>query len=315
MDTLFNRTLQAAEQALGYSDHFEPPSPGLTHKLDVRQAGGGYIVQPLNGAIRELHIVPHAGMYLPDEYEWAYATTNQDTLIPAILANYDQSTGAVASYLASTLRQEHHADRALAFFNITRVLVDANRLRLDEQVSTPYSGPSILRTDLSGDEKQRIVDGLLNPWFEAIDQLVEENPISIVIHHHTYDRIGIPGRVTHEVSAGQVRPPSMIFQHYVIGDMTGDFLPPAHLERLRGLIQTHLHKLEAPGDVTIDWPYVSPYMLPIHLHQTSYVAQCVYELRKDILMGASRLPMILQLVESLVAAARKDSQLPPPKVA
>jgi predicted N-formylglutamate amidohydrolase len=250
--------------------------------------------------VRELHIIPHGGYQIPSAYTWALSVNDPARVAQTVWDNYDQSTPALATYLVRSL--ESHPHRAVAYFEVSRVLVDANRLQLEEQIPLkPYKGDAVLRHDLTVAHKQQLVDDLLRPWMAEIERLISPDLV-VVMHHHTYDQFGLALSAYEKLQAGEQRPAGMIFQNYDFEGYNKMFVSAALLPQLVGLLRGYLQHMAPDADVTIDWPYVAPAMLANWIAAKSAAIQSlVYEVRKDLLVGASNIARWGEAVEALVS--------------
>lgn len=294
----------------GYDDVFTLADLASSTRLQVTQAGGGLIVHAASAAhIRELHVIPHGGIELgPAELD-LLQPTDPDTIAGTILINNDAGVAAIASHLAASIASGR-TDRALAWFRIPRILLDANRASLQDQFAAPYRGAE-LRRPLTAPHRRRYAAATFTPWVEAIIALLRSHPITVTHHHHSYDQIGT-GAVAYERSAGEIRPAGMFLRRYwhvdELGERTGrdgHYIDADLLMDLQDIYRSHLQHIEAFPLVTTDWPYESPYALPqlVAQHDTRLIQRVFYEARKDLLRGQHGLTTLIQAIEAMAARA------------
>ncbi len=258
---------------------------------DVRAIGGGHLVLPASGAIEVVHVVPHGGMQLPAQFADTFAATDPRLLAQSIVDNCDLGTAAMATRLAL-----QPLGRAVAFFDCTRLLADANRALPEQQVPhAAYRGVSLLRADLPETKRREIRTTLVQPWHTAIEQCIADHAHTLrrIVHHHSFDEF--PGSATPHDRSRERRPAAMLFQDRQ-NNGGGSFLPATELRRIVAALRAPLQRLDATAQVEVDSTYVAPAM-PI-VPRT--VPICVYELRKDLLRDrAAREQLFAALLDIL----------------
>lgn len=304
---------------LEYPDIFDLDQLAKNPDLEIQKAGGGYLVQSRRARrIEEIHVFLHGSIRLPDDLRWAMGLCDLEGAAATIVDNCDLGTSALAMRLAFWMSRDPEPSRAVAFFDVARVLIDANRYSVEDQVPMrPYRGTPILRTDLHAVERQTIIQEWLYPWVQLVAAVITGHGIHRVFHHHTYDAVGQTSSSL-DRSPGLPRPAGMIFLESPHG-LKGGPTPVPHtlvdlrlLKRILSLLESYLRQIQPDAEVRIDWPYLCPLMpllpvaLPRRIQSPSLlqVATIIYEIRKDLL----RREVDLQLVVEAIKAMSKEAQ-------
>jgi hypothetical protein len=265
---------------------------------EVRAAGGGTIVAPgihRNSSI-ELHVLPHCGTTVPEA--WLGGNHHEDAvsgLVNLMFANYDAGTSAVAERLILE-RPLPDRDVVIAYFNVSRLFLDANRLDSTGQIpANPYVGTNDLYRAFQLSHGEALRERLLLPWIREVNELIRGGNVEIVYHHHTFERFSRGTRV-YDTRPRQERPLGQLFwRKPSISEsvsQSAGLMPRETLEDAAAWVRA---AIEAPhGGVAIDDPLLAPAM-PFHgctatgLGANDEVWHFVYELRKDALEGPDRL--------------------------
>ncbi len=279
---------------MGFIDIFDSDDEELL-SLPIRKVGGGFIIAADEPYCNELHIVPHGGTGLPASFYSEIPNASLVPIVELILLNRDAGTAALAKALLPARPRPH-----IAYFSISRLLLDANRLEPDLQLpAAPYIGEATLYQSYAKRHAKVLLKDLLEPWIMAVNELIAQNAVELVFHHHTMDPFGYSVR-PHDARPGLRRPPAQVF----LREYTSSIQEPARLlapvkviEGVRETIFEHLMPLvgeEAP-EVRIDDPLVTPAMPFIVRDSNRILAgsrlpwHIIIELRKDLLRKADDL--------------------------
>ena len=278
--------------------HADSESDGPHFRREI--AGGGTIVSSTHGALHELHIVPHGGTELPQELLDEIDPDQFPTLAALVHANADTGTGAIYRTLVEGVTSGNVTGVAVAGFHLSRILLDANRLKPEEQVlAHPYSGDGSLYSDYLTREADRLREEALLPWLRAVDRVLRRMREGVVYHHHTYDIIPLSPRPWDQ-DPGTKRPafqlswrkPSWDTGAEVDGSLGVDGLAPLEeIERARDRICEFLYsKMNITGTASTTGAIDHPLLLPVlpfrgtrRGEHSGTLHHVVYDLRKDFL--------------------------------
>lgn len=306
LEAIESRAAELAILELGYQDLFDP----LRVRAAIRRVAGGYLI--FDGDVDsfdELHVFTHGGLHLPRRLARLMVGFDIEEMAQSIHRNRDSSTSALAMEMIDGLGNPRSPRRLIAFFDVARVVIDGNRIHVNDQMPTrPYSGISAFSQGLEQEKKIQIVEGLWRPWFDAVDSEIAKHNIQSVFHHHTYDPIGT-GLAAHELGPAQNQRPAGMVCRRAPSSMSElgirTLLHPELLRRVVGTLQTHFGRLDDKAQVMVDWPYRAPEMpfLPrVRLESTNSSFQTIiYEARKDLLAGDQGLERFTLAVEDLSA--------------
>ncbi|WBB56463.1 hypothetical protein [Verrucosispora sp. WMMD573] len=262
-----------------------------------RRVGGGTIVADTSGPLRELHVLPHCGTELPADLLAAVDPADYGRLAQLVHDNLDLGTAAIYRLLVEDIVAGRAPGVAVAGFHLSRIMLDANRDAVHEQVpENPYAGSGELYRDYHLSEGLRLRDEELLPWLAAVDDMLREmGGQGSVYHHHTYDVYSISPRpwdrgFTPKRPAFQLiwsRPlVRRAGEHAAVGDPGLARLED--IERVRESIRNFLEREIGVGNGTgqVDYPLLLP-VLPFRGTRRGDPADSprhlVYDLRKDLL--------------------------------
>ncbi|MGN9807920.1 hypothetical protein ACTMSW_00995 [Micromonospora sp. BQ11] len=261
------------------------------------RVGGGTIVASTDGPVRELHILPHCGTELPPDLLAATDPVDFTALAQLVHDNLDLGTAAIYRHLVDDIVAGRAPGVAVAGFHLSRILLDANRVEVRQQVPpNPYAGSADLYREYHLSEGSRLREEELLPWLAAVDDVLRDmGEWGSVYHHHTYDVYSISPRpwdrgFTAKRPAFQLiwrRPPVDRAGDHVAGDDAG-LARLEDVEDVRNGIRDFLEQEIGVGNGTgqIDYPLLLP-VLPFRGTRQGDPAgsprHLVYDLRKDLL--------------------------------
>lgn len=260
--------------------------------------GGGTIVSSKYGPITEVHIIPHGGTEVPQGLLDGIVPAQIPALADLVHKNADLGTGAIYRKLVDHVVSGESRGVVVAGFHLSRILLDANRAKLAEQVpSRPYVGSADLYSTYLRTRGYELREQALLPWLNAVNEVLGDMHGGVVYHHHTYDVSPLSPRPWDRGSdikrpAFQLVWKKPSWKSTFNGDeslMNDGLAPIEHLENVRDRICEFLQVkigLE-DGNGAIDYPLmlpVSPYSgtRSGELPNTSH--HVMYDLRKDILV-------------------------------
>ncbi|MGH3669113.1 MAG: hypothetical protein ACRDSH_00540 [Pseudonocardiaceae bacterium] len=251
-----------------------------------------------HGPLRELHIVPHGGTEVPQELLDEIDPEQFPTLAELVHANADTGTGAIYRTLVEGVTSGDVRGIAVAGFHLSRILLDANRLKPEEQVLVhPYSGDGRLYSEYLIREAGRLREEALLPWLRAVDGILCQMQGGVVYHHHTYDLVPLSPRPWDQ-DPGVKRPAFQLSWRKSNWDTVfevgcslevDELAPLGEIEQARDRIGEFLcDKIGATGTSgAIDHPLLLP-VLPFRgTRRGEYCGtlhHVVYDLRKDFLV-------------------------------
>jgi hypothetical protein len=260
--------------------------------ISCRRHGGGRIIAPSEPSRSpELHLFPHAGIRLTDEFLELLQPASLKPLAQLVVNNCDAGTPHAANVLIQRL-VEGHGSFYVGVFDISRLFLDANRLVSSDQVpASPYAGsPDLYRAYLAL-EGDRLREQLLLPWIDAVNRLIVDAEIQLVFHHHSFDTVS-RGRRDYDSRPHSLRPRGQLFaKKPTLGFLGG---PPARfvpeslstaLAEVMGRALSGDDRLAEP--IPIDDPLLAP-ALPFLGCVASDSADMapwhvIYEMRKDLM--------------------------------
>jgi hypothetical protein len=276
--------------------HADPGSGSPHFRREI--VGGGTIVSSTHGPLKELHIIPHGGTELPHELLDEIDPDQFPTLAALVHANADTGTGAIYRTLVEEVASGSVRGTAVAGFHLSRILLDANRLKPEEQVlAHPYSGDGSLYSEYLVREAARLREEMLLPWLRAVDGILRQMHEGVVYHHHTYDLIPLSPRPWDQ-DPGAKRPAFQLAWRksswdtvFEIGDSpeVDELAPLKEIEQARDRIREFLcDNIGIPGTIgAIDHPLllpVTPFRGTRRGEPSGAPHHVVYDLRKDFLV-------------------------------
>jgi len=301
---------------LGYADRFadrfaEAAAPD--YALRVSRVGGGIVCGPAEprGEV-QVHVIPHGGTEVPVDFlSGAWSDRALAGLARLILLNSDAGTPSIATRLLDRARAGGgEVTTYVAYFGISRLFLDANRLLADDQVpATPYVGLAEPYREYLAEHGERLRTGLLLPWLRAVNALIRRHKATIVYHHHTYDVVGQAAK-PYDRRAFRERPPAQVFwRRPSLGDGVDPvgYAPRAVMEAIADVMTRALWSRDGdPAPVRLDDPLSTPPM-PYHgcvaEHGDERPWHLVYEVRKDLMTPRPRLDAWLGAVAQIAATA------------
>lgn len=283
-----------------------PVSDGPHFRRDI--VGGGTIVSSKHGLVNELHIVPHGGTELPQELLDEIDTDQFPALAELVHANADIGTGAIYRTLVESVISGEVKGVAVAGFHLSRVLLDANRVKPEEQVSAhPYAGDGSVYSEYLRREANRLREEALLPWLSAVDEILRQMHHGVVYHHHTYDIVPLSPRPW-DRDPGVMRPAFQLSWRKSSWDTvpedvglseTDELAPLVEIEDARDRICDFLsHEIGIVGTVgAIDHPLLLPALPFRGTHRGERSAELhhvVYDLRKDFLVTEAQVRLWVQ---------------------
>jgi len=265
-----------------------------------RVIGGGTIVASTREPIRELHILPHGGTELPTDLLSGIDSERFSDLSRLVHKNSDMGTGAMYRELADWVMSGQAPGVAVAGFHLSRLLLDANRVHLNDQIpARPYVGDPELYADYLSQSGRDLRDGALLPWVEEVNKILRSLPDDAVIyHHHTLDVYSLSPR-PYDVAAAQARPAfQLTWKKPTIDDRFDDLdtrhaegmAPLEDLEKVREKIGAFLGEIGVTDSVGhIDYPLylpVSPFYGTRDGDYSVGPKHVLYDLRKKILTSS-----------------------------
>ena len=277
---------------------------GQTGAISLEIAGGGSIVRNVRGHLREIHIIPHGGTELPTDLLEEVGADNFHQLEQLVHANSDIATRAIYAALVRDI-VDGRLEGAVAAFHVSRILIDANRDKIHDQVpGKPYTGSARLYASYLRKNRHRMAHELAQPWFDAVNNLLENSADCPVYHHHTMDVYALSPR-KYDKGGKSKRPAFQLFwRRPPNGDLPSrevhpfeDFPPDndpglAPLELLKVIASKMQQFFDEEGDETnpaltgrIDDPLRAPVMPFRELIKNAERRHphVLYEVRKDLL--------------------------------
>jgi N-formylglutamate amidohydrolase len=274
--------------------------------MSVRIVGGGSVLRDRFAELSEIHIFPHGGVELPTSLLQRVGPRRFGELAKLVHDNLDLGTRAIHRSLVERVDGGQLRGAAIVAFHVSRLLADANRWRRADQVPVaPYTGSPELYGDYLEQHRQALLDSYLDPWIDAVNELLDGAPEgTISYHHHTMDIHALSQR-DHDAGGGRRRPPFQLFWKRPPGD--GDvpaadtgLAPRDMLDRVRASMQAYFAGTAGPeagtagaeaADGAIDFPLRTPVM-PFHGCRHEKLGRdylhVVYEVRKDLLDSRER---------------------------
>lgn len=275
----------------------------------------GAIFYPENArAIDTVVIFLHSGIRIPEDFVHLFTLTPEEKLIQlaqTITLNVDLGGGLIASELLRQLAD--NPTIAVVWYDYSRVVGDANRMYLEQQVPTlPYKGSSPWSPQASLLENRKVlVQQSLENFFVDVRQLITTLKPKLIISPHTYDETSGGLTTPGLLDAGSItslRPAGMLFQHNTDPDPATDFtfLPPEKSELVKTALYQTLALLSTLDgkdiEVCIDFPYLVPMILPVWLKLQASADHLIFEIRKDAFYNCS--PQDIQHIVTFLLESR-----------
>jgi hypothetical protein len=280
--------------------------------------GAGSIVFSADQPIRELHIVPHGGNELPDEFLADLSPDRMTDLVALVHDNSDLGTGAVYRSLVDKIVRGEITGAAVAGFHLSRLLVDCNRADPTKQTPRqPYVGTSELYADYLDSTNAMLRAQALQPWLDGVNELLElMGEAGNVYHHHTYDLFTMSHR-PYDFGEGMPRPAfQLIWNRTPSGELSTDdndrgLAPLAKVETIAAQISEFLSgEFGIPDPAgAIDYPLGLP-LAPFHgmRHGENLApSHFAYDMRKDVLTSEARVQAWVTSAPWMLA---KDADVP-----
>jgi hypothetical protein len=258
--------------------------------------GGGTVVSSKHGPITEVHILPHCGTELPHDLLDEFDEDQLPTVSRLVHENADLGTGAIYRNLVENVVTGQSRGIVVAGFHLSRILLDANRVKPEEQLPLrPYVGSADLYSHYLREHGDELRESALLPWLGIVDGMLREMVDGVVYHHHTYDVSSLSPRPW-DRGPDLKRPAfqliwqkptwEQVYEHDEPSMVEG-LVPRADIEGVRDRISGFLHnELGVDSDGAIDFPL----RLPVVPFSGARVGDppdtphhVVYDLRKDIL--------------------------------
>ncbi len=320
---------------MGFADHLEVPADPERLDVWVRRVGGGVIAGPRQPRGRiELHVIPHSGTEAPPGLlagRWRDADLG--TLAELIARNSDLGTARIASKLIQAIPCALLGGRSVhvAYFAISRLFLDANRLLATDQVPLrPYSGSASDYHDFLRRHGDALRESLL-PWLDEVNALIRDLRPPVVYHHHTYDVVGQAARPW-DADAFGLRPLAQVFWQRpslngvrpaaaAAVDERG-FAPRAVLEAMAEIIAGALAgRTRQRPSVRLDHPLMTPPMPYLGCildsggtESRGHPWHVIYELRKDLLNHPLAVDAWLAVIDTIVSAVDRLRQRHDPSI-
>lgn len=137
-----------------------------------------------NNEIKVLHLFPHIGTIVPHEARLK-SEHRKDVVQDTIEVNRDTGLDEVCQYLVD----RNNKDESILKFDYARCILDANRLRAEDQVPEHvYKGHDLI--DLAKTSRIELIEKYIDPWFAYILNVCTQNPDMKVVHWHSMDVYG-----------------------------------------------------------------------------------------------------------------------------
>ncbi|MCB9801108.1 MAG: hypothetical protein H6773_02915 [Pseudomonadales bacterium] len=240
----------------------------------------------------------HSGTSLPKSVT-AYLLPNQEWQVAqAIALNVDLGGGAVATQLAEALQE--YPNVAIIWYDFTRLVGDANRVNVDEQIPySPYRGDALWNVEENSDAfvhlRNQIAAETVVPFFDDVSTLVAQHKPRTCLYFHSYDPKSAGGTITKTVSDSfdpeALRPAGMVFyENPQVAERP--FMSAEHRDDVVALLGQLF--LAIPyvttterTDITVDEPYKAAESLLTYVDALIPDAeQLFFEVRKDLFVEA-----------------------------
>jgi hypothetical protein len=285
--------LQMTKSEFGFVDDLIIPSD-----LKVKKIGGGrFITRPRQRSADTIYVFLHTGISLDLEFAKFLKLDNWWNIADTVYENYDRGGRALATELLEEMSEDKNCNYAIAVFDISRVLCDANRITREEQVvHQSYKGVPVWECE---SDKEAIGKRLADPFVFEFEKFTKKMNPKFIFFVHTYDHFG-GGKPSgkHEIVTGFLeRPFSMVFNHHKLDKKAYgiylkkqkaevDLLSSKHIDIVQFTQKKHLSKIRSVNgnkiEVPVDYPYASPRQLPILVSSYFKGPQLVLEFRKDL---------------------------------
>lgn len=288
--------------------------------LDFRReiVGGGTVVSSRNGPITEVHIVPHCGTEVPRDLLDDLGPGQFSALSQLVHENADIGTGAIYRRLVENVLSGDTKGTVVAGFHLSRILLDANRAKLEEQMPLgPYVGSADLYSPYLRRRREELRDEALVPWLDAVNDILREMGNGVVYHHHTYDISSLSPRLWDQ--GPDLKRPAfqLVWKKLTWGavfdreEQSADegLAPLEEIEdvrdRISGFLQAEMGIDDSNG--AIDYPLrlpVTPFFGARVGDPLDAPRHVFYDLRKDILMTEERVQSWVDHAPWCIAKAR-----------
>ena len=270
----------------------------------LEMMGGGSIVRNAQGRLREIHIIPHGGTELPSDLLEEIGTNNFGDLAQLVHDNSDIATRAIYLALVKEIL-DGELEGAVATFHVSRILIDANRAKINDQIpERPYTGSARWYTNYLQRNRHRMAVELAEPWFDATNKLLERSGDCPVYHHHTMDTYALSAR-KYDKGGKSKRPEFQLFWRRPpdgdlsdgdtnpFGDSSSDndtgLAPLELLTAIKSRMQRFFDEMGGEADPALTGRIDDPLRAPVMPFQElarkaeRRHAHILYEVRKDLL--------------------------------
>lgn len=257
--------------------------------------GGGTLVMSEYGPITEVHILPHCGTELPQDLLDQLDPDQLPAIAQLVHDNADTGTGAIYHELVAAVVSGQLRGAAVAGFHLSRVLLDANRVKFEEQLPLrPYAGSSEAYEPYLRRSGEKLRKEALLPWLEAVNRILRQLDNGVAYHHHTYDLFSLSPRPW-DRGTGHMRPPFQLVWQKPTNSLeiagppgTNGLTPLEEIRLVRDNIAEYLRRNSglADCDGDIDFPLtlpVVPYWGADRADPPEAPRHILYDVRKDIL--------------------------------
>jgi len=292
------RVGRIAEEELDYSDAID--FAALADRAVVIECcGGGRLIVPEGGRITELHVLPHGGSEFPLHLGWILGDEDDASIARRIHEVRDVGASAVVGRIIRRTVEDGLTFRAFACFDAVRYIVDANRLARD----------AFEATHLTAEVGAPIYEMLVAPWIRRLDRVITEEEVSLVFHHHSYDRVARK-HSRYDRAPGNERPegqllvdPDPRFGH----TRTAPFLSERIRALCRDVLAEGLSSIAAAAEVRFDEPLGAPLMpFADTLARKPAVESVIYEVRKDLLTRSAHVDIVVEAVLEMSERIRTE---------
>lgn len=295
MKTLQETIAELNFEKYGFSDVMEKFMLEQHKGIHYRKGGGFFWGNNPNEEYDFIHIVPHGGAKVPRWCLDLFKHLTEKQLAHLIVDNNDTCTTEIAKELIRSLPNRKE-NIGIAYFDVSRILIDANRGRKKDQVNGKlYKGNHGVLPKTMNTVSDRLRNDFLNAWLKEINRLIIKNPNALIFHHHSFDIRGAQS-LLHDRKPFELRPVSQFFYKKPINrplggpqEYHGGFMGMDELYEIRKIAAHYLEDLQGEQvKVQIDTPLIAPIMpyegTTWNIEETGPTySHFIYELRKDVL--------------------------------